>query len=138
MFTIDLFLNDGFFGDNQQVAAIHTQLSKEYREAETIRFATYKDNDATIPQQLSDSFKASNDQKHIFILSGSHGFEFIQKNPTIQKIIELEKPIVIWFGHQDPVDLESIAKYLNIIALPEYILDARPALKSSFADRYVS
>jgi hypothetical protein len=97
MFTVDLFLNEGgFFGDNQQVAAIHHHLNKEYRESETIRFATYKDNDATTPQQLSDSFetskdqkiKRSKDQKHIFILSGSHGFEFIQKNPTVARIIE--------------------------------------------------
>jgi len=138
MFTVDLFLNEGgFFGDNQQVTAIHQQLDKEYRETETIRFVTYKDNDATTPQQLSDNFETSDDQEHIFILSGSHGFEFIQKNPKVQAIIGQKKPIVIWFGHQDPVDLVSLEKHLNIVALPKYIFTIRPELKSLFAGRYI-
>jgi hypothetical protein len=131
MFTVDLFLNDGFLGDNQQVRAIQTQLIQKY---EDVQFATYQDNDAKTVAELSDSFTSTPDQKHIFILSGSHGFEFIQKNPNVQAIIKEKKPIVIWFGHQNPgAGVQSIKEYLNIVALPQYMIDAQPDLQSSLS-----
>ena len=124
MFTIHLFLNDGFLGDNQQVMEIKTQLIQKYQN---VNFIEYQDNQPTTLEQLSKTFEDSNDQKHVFILSGDHGFEFIQKNPGIQTIIEQKKPIVIWIGHQDP-GLALIQQYLNIVALPKYILEDQPAL----------
>ncbi|HXH54689.1 MAG TPA: hypothetical protein VNK03_02975 [Gammaproteobacteria bacterium] len=134
MFTVDLFLNDGFFNDTRQVTAIKTQLIQKYPN---INFIEYQDNHATTLEQLSKTFEDSNDQKHVFILSGDHGFEFIQKNPDVQTIIEQKKPIVIWVGYQDP-GLASIQQYLNIVALPKHILEAQAALQFLFQDRCIS
>jgi hypothetical protein len=134
MFTVDLFLNEGFLGDNQQIMAIKAQLIQKYQ---TVNFIEYQDNQSTTLEQLSKTFEDSNDQKHVFILSGAHGFEFIQKNPDVQTIIEQKKPIVIWMGHQDP-GLSSIQQYLNIVALPQYILEDQPALQFLFQDRCIS
>lgn len=136
MFTVDLFLNDGFLGDNQQVRAIQTQLIQKYPDAQ---FATYQDSDTKAVAELSQNFNSNPNEQHIFILSGSHGFEFIQKNPDVQSIIEQKKPIVIWFGHQNPgAGVQSVKEYLNIVALPKYILADQPELTSYFKDNCVS
>lgn len=132
MFTIDLFLNDGFLGDNQQVLAIKTQLVEKYDS--NINLLEYKDNDPTTPESLSKRVSKSN--KHVFVISGSHGLQFIQ-SATIKKIIEEKQPLVIWVGHQDP-GLEATNKLLNIVALPQYITADKPQLQSYFKENLVN
>lgn len=128
---VDILLNDGFIGDNQQVYAVSKQIVASYPNI--VKIAEFKDNDPNTALTLTKNYEGP--EPHILILSGSHGLEFLNQG-SMRSLIESKKPIVVWVGHQNP-GLLTVKNTLQIVALPQYIIESEPELKMQFFNRLV-
>ena len=124
-------------GDGNQVQAIQHQIVEKYHvnHSNDIIVKEYQDDSEASIQALQNDLTKSG--KHIILVSGSHGFNFVERK-DVQKLIHTQKPVVIWTGHQEPSNLIKQEALLDLVALPKHIIEQKPALNKCFSDRLIS